>query len=340
MEAQIKKVCHQPGCKILEGGSCLESIDVTKDECPHFYLDNQNDEVKDEYISNNQTRQSTSIKLFTGRELSFNETSIITNRYDSKLIALIGESYCGKTTLLSEFYINLQKQPLNDLYFAGSKTLLGFENRCFYATSNSNVKTPDTARTQSREFNFLHLALKIKDQMENEVTHFLISDVAGERFSLAKNSTALMQELTILKVADFILFIIDGKKLATKATRFLAIEEAKTFIQKALDENIFDSNTKLKIAVSKWDFLHSDSSFDFADKIERVFKERFESRLGKIEFTKLAARSENASLEAGYGLYDLLKSWKIENINESIFATPEIKQSSSRAFYKYSLPNA
>lgn len=338
MEAQIKKICHQPGCKILEGGSCLESIDVTKDECPHFYADSQNDNVKGENF-NDQPKQSTSIKLFTGRELSFEETSIITNRYDSKLIAIVGESKSGKTTLLAEYYINLQKKPIKEFYFAGSKTQTGFEERCFYATLGSKANKPDTRRTQSREFSFLHLALKHKDELDKDPTHFLISDISGETFREAKGSTVLMKDLTILKAADFILFIIDGEKIAAKATRALSIEEAKTFIQKALDENIFDSNTNLKVAVSKWDFLHSDSSFDFADKIERVFKERFESRLGRIEFTKLAARSENAGIEAGYGLYDLLKSWKTEDTNESISERPEIKQSSSRVFYKYSLPN-
>ena len=91
MEAQTKKICHQPSCKILEGGSCLESIDVTIEECPHFYADSQNDEVNDEK-NNEQIKQSTSIKLFTGRDLSFKETTIVTNRYDSKLIVIVGES--------------------------------------------------------------------------------------------------------------------------------------------------------------------------------------------------------------------------------------------------------
>lgn len=338
MEAQIKKICHQLGCKILDGGSCLESIDVTKDECPHFYAESQSDGVIDDK-NNIQVKQSTSVKLFTGRELSFEEISMITNRYDSTLIVIVGESKSGKTTLLAEYYINLQKQPIKDFYFAGSKTQTGFEERCFYATVGSKAKKPDTGRTQSREFSFLHLALKHQDELDDEPTHFLISDIWGERFREAKGSTALMKELKILKAADFVLFIIDGEKIATKETRALTIEEAKTFIQKALDENIFNLNTNLKVAVSKWDFLHSDSSFDFSDKIERVFKERFESRLGKIEFTKLAARSENTGLEAGYGLYDLLKSWKNKRVNKQTSQIPEIEQSSSRSFHKYSLPN-
>ncbi|MDI9312418.1 MAG: hypothetical protein QM535_19565 [Limnohabitans sp.] len=338
METQAKKICHQPGCKIMEGGSCLESIDVTKDECPHFYLDSKNDEKNDEKI-NEQTKQYTSIKLFTGRELSFKETSIITNRYDSKLIAIVGESKSGKTTLLAEYYINLQKQPIKEYYFAGSKTQTGFEERCFYATVGSKAKKPDTGRTQSREFSFLHLALKHKDELDKEPTHFLISDISGETFREAKRSTVLMKDLTILKAADFILFIIDGEKIATKETRPVTLEDAKTFIQKALDENIFDSNTNLKVAVSKWDFLHSDTTFDFTDKIERVFKERFESKLGRLEFTKLAARSENASVETGFGLYDLLKGWKTEFTNEKASEISGGKQHSNRAFYKYSLPN-
>jgi hypothetical protein len=338
MESQIMKICHQPGCKILEGGSCLESIDVTKDECPHFYAESQSDEVKDDQ-NNIQPRQLTSIKLFTGRELSFEEISMITNRYDSTLIAIVGESKSGKTTLLAEYYINLQKQPLKDFYFAGSKTQTGFEERCFYATVESKAKKPDTGRTQSREFSFLHLAIKHQYELDDEPTHFLISDISGERFREAKGSTALMKELKILKAADFVLFIIDGEKIANKSTRALTIEEAKTFIQKACDESIFDLHTNLKVAVSKWDFLHSDLSFDFSKKIERVFKERFESRLGKIEFTKLAARSENIDLEAGYGLYDLLKSWKIKSMNKQVSKVPEIKFSSNRAFHNYSLPN-
>lgn len=338
MEAQIKKICHQQGCKILEGGSCLEGIDVTKDECPHFYAESQNSdniEVKNSI----QTKSSTSIKLFTGRELSFEEISMITNRYDCTLIAIVGESKSGKTTLIAEYFITLQKQPIKDFFFAGSRTQIGFEERCFLATDGSKAKKPVTGRTTSKEFSFLHLAIKHQDELKEDPTHLLFSDIWGERFREAKGSTTLMKELKILKAADYVLFIIDGEKIATKATRALTIEEAKTFIQKALDENIFDLNTNLKVAVSKWDFLHSDSSFDFSDKIERVFKERFESRLGKIEFTKLAARSENTGLEAGYGLYDLLKSWKNKCANKQASEIPEIEQSSSRAFHKYSLPN-
>jgi hypothetical protein len=122
-----KRVCHQEGCKILEGGSCLEGIDVTKDVCPHFYLESDNiDSVENINLNESQTK-SNIIKLFTGKEMTFSETAILTNNNDVIFIEIVGESKSGKTTLLAEYFINFQKGLFNDYYFAGSMTQIGFE---------------------------------------------------------------------------------------------------------------------------------------------------------------------------------------------------------------------
>lgn len=336
-EVKNKKICHQTGCKILEGGSCLESIDVTKDECPHFYADDDTTRGEETKLPNNE-KPGVGIRLYTGKEMTFAETSLVTNRYDSKLIAIIGESKSGKTTLLAEYFINFQKAPFGDYFYAGSLTQIGFEERCFYATVGSKAKRPDTGRTKSKEFSFLHLALKTKNKLSDDPVHFLISDISGERFREAKVSSAQMQELKILRAADFILFIIDGEKLADKSTRAVTIEDAKTFIQKALDERIFDKATKLKVAISKWDYLHSDASFSFDDKIVKAFTDRFASRLATLEFTQLAARSNHNSVKAGTGLHELLKGWEMDD-NNAVKAVGMVQHNSDRAFHKYSTPN-
>jgi hypothetical protein len=311
-----KRVCTNPGCKISEGGSCLESIDVTKQECPHYKLVDANNPLKEESTSKEKIKVS-GIELYHGSEMTFAQTSIITNNCDTKLIAIVGESKSGKTTLFAEYFINFQKGPFGDYCFAGSHTLIGLEKRCFYATVGSRAKKPDTERTQSKEFSFLHLAVKKKDNFEKPPIHFLFSDISGERFRDAKTSTILMQELKILKAADYILFIIDGERLADKSTRAVTIEDAKTFIRKALDEKIFGKDTRLKIAISKWDYIYNDTSFNFEEKIVNVFKERFESGLANIEFTKLAARSKTSDIKAGMGLNELLNDWEKENFSQS-----------------------
>lgn len=331
-----KKICHQAGCNILEGGSCLEGIDITKNECPHFYLDQMNEvELEDEPLDKSQKKNV--IHLFTGREMSFPETSIITNNIDCRLIVIVGESESGKTTLLAEYFVNLQKGPFCNYLFAGSLTQIAFEERCFEATIESGNKNPKTERTKSMEFGFLHLSLKHRDKIMNPARHFLFSDISGERFRDAKMSSTLMKELNILKAADFVIFLIDGEKIADISSRSLAIEDAKTFIQKALDEQIFDLNTNLKIALTKWDCLSEEPSFKFETRIIKPFSIRFSSRLKSFEFTKIAARSKNKKILSGLGLCELLTEW--DNTDLSL-STNEVENpvNSDRAFHCFTFP--
>jgi len=331
-----KKICHQAGCKILEGGSCLEGIDVTKDECAHFYFDETNEDEQ-ESESSNKPQNKYVIHLFTGKEMTFAETSIITNSKECRLIVVVGESGSGKTTLLAEYFINLQKGPFCNYLFAGSLTQIGFEERCFLATVASGNKNPRTERTKSLEFGFLHLSLKPQGKITNAAHHFLFSDISGERFRDAKMSTTLMRELTVLKAADFVLFLIDGEKIADLNYRTLTIEDAKTFIQKALDERIFDLNTNLKIALTKWDYLSEDSTFNFETRIIKSFTDRFSSRLKSLEFTKIAARSKTNKVLPAMGLSELLTEWDNSDLN---LTTNEMEKpiTSNKAFHRFTFP--
>jgi len=343
MEQTIKKkICDQPGCKILEGGSCLEGIDVVTAECPHFIHRELSNSTTEAPNSTSITKpfvlkKKTAVQLFTGRELSFNQISLIADCYDNRLIAIIGESGSGKTTLLAEFFTSFQRGAFCTYLFAGSYTQIGFEERAFHATLASGNLKPKTERTKSKEFSFLHLSIKRDDQLSAPASHLLFSDISGETIRDAKTSTILMRSLKTLKSADFILFLIDGEKLANLSTRSLAIEDAKMFIQKAIDENIFDNKTILKVAISKWDFLSDDSSFDWQTKIEHPFRQRFEKALGLLEFTRIAARSENPKIPAAYGICDLLNGWLSYDFSEELLLKEEV-QKSSRVFHNYTIP--
>lgn len=332
-----KKICHQKGCKILEGGSCLEGIDTNQQECPHFYFEDETTTIADS-VAEKQEVKKIGIQLFTGAELSLPETALVTNKFDSTLVVIIGESKSGKTTLLAEYFINFQKGPFKNFSFAGSLTQVGFEQRCFLATLGSRAKKPDTFKTGSMEFNFLHLALKNNNLPEQEIRHLLLSDISGERYREAKKSSTLMKGLKIVRQADFVLFMIDGHKVAAPATRAVTIDNAKTFIQMALDNDVFDSNTKLKVAMSKWDYLEDDSTFSFEERIEKAFTDQFASRLGSLEFTKIASRTHKQSVPAGLGMHKLLEEWchdstsigwrdlEFENRSERYFAKLKLRE--------------
>lgn len=343
MEETIKKkICNQPGCKILEGGSCLEGIDVNNDDCPHYILRDISNLIEETSNTTTKSRpliqkKKIAVQLFTGRELAQGQTTLITNAYNNRLIAVVGESECGKTTLLAEIFINLQKGKFCKYLFAGSQTQIGFEERAFHATLASGNLKPKTERTKSKEFSFLHLMLKHENQLKETASHLLFADISGETFRDAKTSTVLMRELKTLKSADFTILLIDGEKLAKLSTRSLVIEDAKTFIQKAINENIFDKKTNLKVAIAKWDFLCDDDSFDWRAKIEQPFKLRFEQHLGVLDFTRIAARSDNSKVPPAFGICDLLNEWLTHEVYED-FVLPERSVKTDRSFHRYKFP--
>ena len=103
----IKKNCDQPGCKILEGGTCLDGFNLATEECPHFKeREITKSDIKAKPIVVNK---KTAVQLFTGRELSQANNTIVTDSFDNRLIMIVGESESGKTTFLAELFINFQK---------------------------------------------------------------------------------------------------------------------------------------------------------------------------------------------------------------------------------------
>jgi hypothetical protein len=333
-ELEIKK-CDQAGCTVSKDGVCLESFDELT-ECPHFYTI---DSEEDEETTGTTTSApiSKNFPLFTGREMPIEQANFITAKYPTTLICIAGESECGKTTLLAVLYEIFQIGSFNEFKFAGSLTQLGFENRCFLSRQASKRETPTTPRTTSVEFNLLHLALKKSSEMDSKPTHLLLSDISGEFFRVAKNNSVNMRELTLFKKADHILFFIDGKKLSKVRTRNLAVLDAKSFIQKALDEGVLNRASNIDIIISKSDLLKKAKTFDFKEIIEKPFRKSFGERLASLNFLNIAVRADdiNSDYPLGFGLHDLLVKWTTKT--QTAFNEDEFEVISTREFdhFKY-----
>jgi len=87
------------------------------------------------------------IDLPRGQALTTSEASQISSAKRSQLIVIAGEVKSGKTTLLTSLFHCFQKGPFSGYMFAGSKTLVGFDLRCFYARTACEKDRMDTART-------------------------------------------------------------------------------------------------------------------------------------------------------------------------------------------------
>lgn len=251
-----------------------------------------------------------------GQALSLEDTYNITSSEVTRFVVLAGPSECGKTSLVTSLYHLLQKGPIGSLYFAGSQTLQGFEQRAFDARISSNRSTSETIKTR-RGITDSILHLKLWDSKNNLRHNFLISDFSGEDYSSAIANVKLMQEdFGVIKRADTLVIIIDGNRISNKNHRHSAFEQTTELLQTINDANLFSESVNVEIVISKYDLLiksnESDSTIlDYIDKLtEKIMGKTDNLPNIAIKFFKIAAMPNDLSdCETGYGLHDLLHSW-------------------------------
>lgn len=334
MSETVNKVkrCHEPHCKVHLDGKCMETLDIDKGECKNFYLADEAD-VNDTQAVQKDVKKTVGIKLYEGKEMDVHETAEITHKHPAKVIAIVGESDCGKTTLVAELYNVFQKGANGDLFFAGSQTLIGLEQRSHLSKVESNSEEPETYKTVTGIFRFLHLALKKKENLNADSIHVILSDISGEDFQRARDSSSAMLELHLLTDADQVIYIIDGEKLAAKKLRQQTLSNAETFIQTAIDNGILNAQTNLTVVVSKWDKLIADTSFDFDRDVKTPFTDKFTTHLSSFKAFPIAARPKSKAVNPGFGLYELLNDcYEVEK--EITIAGPEkVNGNSARHFH-------
>ena len=302
------KACSQVGCDIRNDGKCLEGLDQ---ECPHFYWDDNADD--DEEIAENESpsvvkKSSTKIEVFKGAELSLKEMLSVTQRYPCDFVTILGDLDCGKTTLLATIFDLFQIGQFKKHLFAGSLTQKAFEVRSHLSRMSSGSIKADTERTKTLDFRILHIAISNFDLSLKK--HFLLSDISGETIQLARSSGSAMKEhLGVVKLANHIIYIIDGEKLAG-SEKTAALHDAQLFIQSALDNKIFNSETVLNVLISKWDLLENLATFNLEELVVNKINRRFSAKLKAINYKRIASRPHDENVTAvdmGFGLQDLIE---------------------------------
>jgi len=327
--------CKQTDCLVRESGKCLEGLKL--EECDHFYLAEPGEEELGETPEKKDAAKV--IRLFDGLELKINGLDLVTNQFDTNLVIIIGESNSGKTTILTSIFDMFQVGKFRKYFFAGSMTQYGFEIRCHLSRAPSNAGDPETDKTTSKDFNFLHIAFKDATNLAGGAFHLLLSDISGERFKMANNSATVMKEMELVKQADHLIYLLDGDKIADKFKRNAIFTRAAQFITRALDTGIFDHNTKLLIVFTKGDKLQNMLTSGQLEQIKSGLKERFLGKLGELEFELIAARPKppTAEFAFGHGLEDLLTRWKARESREE--AEPPPMLTSNRYFDLFKVPN-
>jgi hypothetical protein len=253
-----------------------------------------------------------------GKALTGEKSYAITSNARTNVIVVAGAPSCGKTTLISVVYELFLRGPFAGQLFAGSETLEGFEERCHLARIASYTDYPDTARSLvSASEHLLHLRLSsVGEHIQKDL---LIADLSGEDYREAKDDYDLCKAMSILARSDHLAVLVDGAKLCMPDTRQQAFTDAQKLLRMCLDTGILNAAALVQVIFTKWDIVEGsekkESVLRFVESKEMEFRTRFETRLARISFHKVAARppSCEAVLKMGHGLDTIVQDWTNEN---------------------------
>lgn len=248
------------------------------------------------------------VLMYEGGVLRLDESSELANAFPARVVLMMGEQDAGKTTLLAEVHHAYLKAPFAGFIFAGSRTLIGFEQRCFLSRLESGQPEEDTERTKSSDIRLLHMALA-PEATPDIHTHLLFTDVSGERFRDIRSSVEEAKELApLVRRANDIVLLIDGDRLTVAKTQMATQSNAAVLLRCLLEAGGLGDESSLHVVVSKWDFVVARGAQDTAEKLEQTIRKATRSLVP--HFHRVAARVTNqVDVAPGFGLDGLVKAW-------------------------------
>lgn len=247
--------------------------------------------------------------LPSGDALDEEELYLLTAKKNTRIIYVLGPVGSGKTTFESMIYECFLKNIDEELLFAGSETLLGFEQRLNNLRVVSGNSTAKMERTNIQE-RHCFLQLYLKDKQENYSVVF--SDISGEIFDrCVANKTNMEEDLKNLDLAQNIVLFIDGEALLDKSRRQGAVSQLRTFLQTLKSSNLYSPGYNIDIVISKNDVIYEKSNGNADSFIDNI-SEKFSDLKGAyiFRFYRIEALNGNSiSDSTSTSLFELLKIW-------------------------------
>lgn len=279
------------------------------------------------------------IDVYAGTEFSSEDADTVTLRSPAHLVVFAGASESGKTTLLASLYDRWIEGPFAGFQFAGSRSLLGFEQICHLNRLASGGDHPDTPHTPvSDESAYYHLALR-GTAPGAERRHVLLSAISGELFRLAKFSREDTERLTFLHRANTIVVLIDGARLAVNEQRLNAQTDASSILESFLDAKMIGSRCRVEFVFSKLDRVveAGAAALQFLNTTETKLRAKFGDRVPHLDFRRIAARPEvvPSATPLNDGLAEAFTAWTSPTELGACAASQDVPPRDAREFAKY-----
>lgn len=255
------------------------------------------------------------IRLSPGTVLTEAQALAMAANRSVRIIVLAGAVDCGKTTLITSLYELFQSGAVKKVQFAGCNTLPAFEQRCHLSRIESEKESADTLRTsyEGPQPEYLHLKIQNGDANADQID-FLFTDVSGEMFEHARNSTDDCKQLTFLHRASHFVVFLDCEKALIVDKKWDMVQEVKSLFQSCLDSAMLEHSCFCTVVWAKCDFFEAAKNkaavAEFVKEVEDDLKATFGNRLPNLKFHRTAARPTRfPNLKMGFGVRELLDDW-------------------------------
>ncbi|CAI1532354.1 Uncharacterised protein [Serratia quinivorans] len=252
---------------------------------------------------------------------AFNEEAMSSflKRTKPIIISVVGDTGCGKSSLIQCLYELFQAGPVSNKTFQRSHTLIGFDRRSYHARLMSGGKVATIQRTPiGVGVQYYHFCVSDADSKKN----IIIADRAGESYNLCKSKPLLVNQYTELTICNKILILIDGEKLSKRnqfAKTFISIRQMVMAIIDNLKRTL---DFSVSIVISKSDLI---DKLPNNEEIKNKINDSFESiklYSSKIEvdfdLNYISSRPDSVDIPYGTGINKLLDSWCENNKVETI----------------------
>jgi hypothetical protein len=220
---------------------------------------------------------------------------------------LAGPHGSGKTTLAASLYEGFLSGEFPVAAFVGSRTLVGWEERCHLARVASGGEVPDTGRTSREDLGLLHLDLNFQTRF----TRLLFADLSGEHFEDLMEGVENPHAQALLDRADHVALCIDGARLRNIADRHRTIHEIRVLQRVMAEQKLVPAFTRGVHIITKWDLVKSAGvdAEQFA-RINAAELATISTDLGIPSKVALAsARSTHEEVPTRLGIAELLLGW-------------------------------
>jgi len=251
-------------------------------------------------------------EMQNGNAMTLAQIGRVCRRRFTPIVFMAGEISSGKTTLIASIHDAFLFGTLAGFRFAGSQTLLAFEERSFESRAKSEGLTPQTPRTRYESGQeYFHLRLQDENDPTFRDYDILFADMSGEFYERSIQSSAEAQQLGGLTRAQFLLVLLDGEKLADPKQRQRVRSNALSFLRRCVEQEVLTSSTEVQVLISKWDSvtkLPEESQSEILKFIEGRINTKALGR--QVSVKPIASRPGLGSPDPKlFGVRELLPEW-------------------------------